>query len=70
MDSPAMVTVESEIIPESKALLSRKQILDFLRISKRKFYKLVSLGLPVRQEGGCWVGHKDELEEWFKNSDR
>jgi len=23
-------------------------------------------GLPVEKRGGSWIGHKEEIEEWFR----
>lgn len=51
-----------------KALVSRDQICDLLKIGKDKFYQLVRAGLPVEKRGGSWIGHKDEVEEWFRVS--
>ena len=51
---------------DSKALTCRKEICSFLRIGKNKFYRLVKDGLPVEKRGGSWIGHKEEIEEWFR----
>ncbi len=51
---------------DSKALINRQEICDYLRIGKNVLYSLVKDGLPVKQVGGWWVGHKEELDEWFQ----
>jgi len=51
---------------DSKALTCMKDICRFLDITKYTFYKFVQLGLPVRKEGRDWVGHKDEINDWFR----
>jgi len=50
----------------SKALIGRRAISDFLRISHNTFYKLVDEGLPVVKRGGSWTAHTDDLEAWFR----
>jgi hypothetical protein len=51
---------------ESKALINRKEICTYLRIGKNVFYSLVKEGLLVKRVGGRWVGHKDELDDFFR----
>lgn len=51
---------------ESKALIGRKAICDYLGIGKQKFYSLVKDDMPVRMVGGYWTGHKDELNGFFR----
>jgi len=51
---------------KSKALIGRKAICDFLKISPNTFYKLVQEGLPaVRRAGGTWTAHADDIEAFF-----
>ncbi len=48
-----------------KALIGRQSILDFLGISKTKFYGFIKEGLPVVKKDGQWTAHADQLDEWF-----
>lgn len=51
---------------ESKALTSGEKIRKYLDIGKQAFQDFIRDGLPVRKCGRRWVGHKDEIDEWFR----
>jgi len=51
---------------KSNVLIGRGRICDFLSIGKEAFYTLVKNGMPVRKVGAMWVGHQDDLEEFFR----
>jgi len=55
---------------ESRVLIGRQAIQDYLGVSRRRFGSLVAGGLPAakRMIGGreYWLSDKDLLDYWFK----
>lgn len=51
---------------ESKLLIGRKAICNYLRIGNRLFYELVAEGAPISKGVGGWRSHGELLEEYFK----
>lgn len=51
---------------QSKVLVGRKAICNYLDISKNTFYTLIKAGLPAAKQAGTWVSHVDVLEEYFR----
>ena len=50
----------------SKILRSVGEICEYLQIGKDLFYKLVKLGMPVRNAYGSIWAHTENLDIWFK----
>jgi len=55
---------------QSRGLFSRSEIMDYMRVSETKFYRLVKAGLPAYNRGGTWVANKDQIDAWCGNPDR
>jgi len=53
---------------QSKVLIGRKAICNYLDISKNTFYALIEAGLPAAKRAGTWVSHADVLEEYFRKT--
>ena len=53
---------------ESKVLIGRKSICDYLKIGNRLFYELVAEGAPISKGAGGWRSHGELLEEYFKHT--
>lgn len=51
---------------ESKVLIGREKICQYLGIGKEAFYKLIRDGMPAKKRGDRWVAHVDLVEEYFK----
>jgi len=54
----------------SRGLFSRADIMDYMKVSKDKFYRLVKAGLPVFNREGTWVSNKDLVDAWSRDPDR
>ena len=55
-------------MPQSRVLIGRKAICNYLNISKNTFYDLVAAGLPAAKKAGTWISHMDALEEYFRET--
>ena len=55
---------------ESRVLIGRKAIEQYLEVSKTTFFALVDDGMPaaLRRIGGreYWISDKDLMDDWFK----
>lgn len=48
-------------------LVGKEEIREYLRgASNHKLQKWLDLGMPVYIEGGEWVAHRQNLEDFFK----
>lgn len=50
----------------SKILIGRHKICEYLQIKKDTFYELMKDGLPVSRAGKSLISHKDILDEYFR----
>jgi|26BtaG_2_1085354.scaffolds.fasta_scaffold47045_2 excisionase family DNA binding protein len=51
---------------ETKALVGRRAICQYLDISHSTFYRLKEEGMPVKKVGKTWCSHKDDLDRFFR----
>lgn len=54
----------------SKLLMSKQEIMNYLRISQMLYKKFIRLGMPVLYLDGRCYAHKDNIDEWFKQITR
>jgi len=54
----------------SRGLFSRADIMDYMKVSNNKFYRLVKAGLPAFNREGTWVANKDLIDAWSRDPDR
>ena len=45
-------------------------ILEYMEISRPKFYDYVEIGLPARIYKQRWLAHKVNIDDWFKRFTR
>ncbi|MBT4177741.1 MAG: transcriptional regulator [Candidatus Marinimicrobia bacterium] len=56
---------------ECGLLDGQEEISAFLKgAGKKKLYKWIAAGMPVRVEGGRWLAHKENIDEWVKHYTR
>ena len=53
-----------------KILSSKQEILDYAKISKNLYAKLVKMGLPVLYLDGRCLAHKDNIDDFVKGITR
>jgi len=51
-------------------LIGLKSILEYLKVSKPTFYKLVKTGLPAIVVDRTWYAHKNNLDVYFQHITR
>ena len=44
----------------------KNEIMDYLRCTEHKLLKYAKAGMPVLVDGGRWLAHKDNLEDFFR----
>lgn len=51
---------------ERRKLSNRGEIMKFLGIGKRRFYRYLNTTppMPARNDGWCWEAYTDELDAW------
>ncbi len=49
-----------------KVLMSKQEIMDYLKISKGAYRKFIRIGMPVLYLDGRCYAHKDNIDEFFK----
>ena len=60
---------DNEKVNADPAIMTVKDVADYLRMSEAKIYRLVRNGeLPVVRIGKTWRFRKDLLDEWLKDS--
>jgi len=52
-------------MPETQALVGKREIMSYLKISKEALNILIKHGLPVKRAGKFFIGHKTEIDNWF-----
>jgi excisionase family DNA binding protein len=61
---------EQRVVTDS-AIMTVKDVAEYLRMSEAKVYKLVKEGLlPVVRIGKTWRFRKDLLDDWLKECSR
>ena len=59
--------IDNEKVTADPAIMTVKDVADYLRMSEAKIYRLVRNGvLPVVRIGKTWRFRKDLLDEWLK----
>lgn len=53
-----------------KILSSKQEILDYAKISKNLYAKLVKMGMPVLYLDGRCLAHKDNIDDFIKSITR
>jgi excisionase family DNA binding protein len=62
---------ESQVVVVNPAIMTVKEVAEYLRMSEAKVYRLVKEGaLPVVRIGKTWRFRKDLLDEWIKECSR
>ena len=62
---------ESRVVVANPAIMTVKDVAEYLRMSEAKVYRLVKEGaLPVVRIGKTWRFRKDLLDEWLKEGSR
>ena len=62
---------ENQVGVASPAIMTVKEVAEYLRVSEAKIYRLVKQGvLPVARIGKTWRFRKDLLDEWLKECSR
>lgn len=51
---------------QNRILMSKQEILDYLKISRNAYRKFVKMGMPVLYLDGRCYAHKDNIDEFFK----
>jgi hypothetical protein len=51
---------------ESGILDGKDEIMEYLKCSEHKLLKYHRMGMPVLNDGGRWLAHRDNLEVWFR----
>ena len=51
---------------DKKVFRTAQAIMDEYDLSRPMFNHFIKLGMPVRVEKGCFWGHKDNIDEWFR----
>jgi excisionase family DNA binding protein len=55
----------------SDDILTIKEISDYLKVSEKTIYRMVSRGeIPAFKMGTTWRFQKSAIEEWIKNQSR
>lgn len=49
-----------------KLLLSKQEIMDYLKCGKYGFKVWIARGLPARYEDGRWSAHADNIDEFMR----
>lgn len=61
----------NQAMAADRAILTVKEVAEYLRMSEAKIYRLVKQGaLPVVRIGKTWRFRKDLLDEWMKACSR
>ena len=62
---------ESRVGVATPAIMTVKEVAEYLRMSEAKVYRLIKEGaLPVARIGKTWRFRKDLLDEWLKECSR
>lgn len=62
---------ENQVAIASTAIMTVKDVAEYLRMSEAKVYRLVKEGvLPVVRIGKTWRFRKDLLDEWLRDCSR
>jgi len=54
----------------TKILMSKQEIMDYLKVSRVSYRKFIRMGMPVLYLDGRCYAHKDNLDEFFKHITR
>ena len=54
----------------NKVLMSKQEIMDYLKISNVSYRKFIRMGMPVLYLDGRCYAHKDNLDDFFKSITR
>ena len=49
-----------------KVLMSKQEIMDYLKVSNVSYRKFIKMGMPVLYLDGRCYAHKDNLDDFFK----
>jgi excisionase family DNA binding protein len=61
----------SQAVAAELAIMTVKEVAEYLRVSEAKVYRLVKEGaLPVARIGKAWRFRRDLLDEWLKDGTR
>lgn len=62
---------ETQVVVANPAIMTVKEVAQYLRMSEAKVYRLVKEGaLPVVRIGKTWRFRKDLLDEWLRDCSR
>lgn len=54
----------------TKVLIGRQEIMDWLKISKHAFGQFIQMGMPALILNGRYYAHKDNLDDFFREITR
>jgi len=50
----------------SGLLDGKQELMKYLKCSEHKLMKYVSMGMPVLNDDGRWLAHRDNIEVWLR----
>ena len=50
----------------NRVLMSKQEIMDYLKISEKLYKKFIRMGMPVMYLDGRCYAHQDNLDDFFK----